>query len=137
MASPAAPANLASPLLRAPLEQLTRTCWHGHKSPRTVHQCFVCANGVFLRDNIPVRPSQCYAPFAAWRQGQRILLPWQWLAGRDAQDPAVEQAFFIMPPLNGPGMDNQGVLVVSLGVATAAEPHPIPEPQQVSAAVLD
>ncbi len=48
----------------------------------------------------------------------------------------MEQAFFIMPPLNGPGMDNQGVLMVSLGVATAAEPHPIPEPQQVSAGHL-
>ena len=45
----------------------------------------------------------------------------------------MEQAFFIMPPLNGPGMDNQGVLVVSLGVATSAEQQPIPEPQQVSA----
>ena len=48
------------------------------------------------------------------------------------QDPAVEQAFFIMPPLNGPGMDNQGVLVVSLGAATATEAA-APEPQQVSA----
>ncbi len=56
--------------------------------------------------------------------------------GGNAQDPAVEQAFFIMPPLNGPGMDNQGVLVVSLGVATAADPQPVPEPQQVSARIL-
>ena len=48
-----------------------------------------------------------------------------------AQDPAVEQAFFILPPLNGPGMDNQGVLVVSLSAATATEAA-APEPQQVS-----
>jgi hypothetical protein len=52
------------------------------------------------------------------------------------QDPAVEQAFFIMPPLNGPGMDNQGVLMVSLGAATATEAAAL-EPQQVSARVSD
>ena len=45
----------------------------------------------------------------------------------------MEQAFFIMPPLNGPGMDNQGVLVVSLGAATAAEQEPLPDPQQACA----